>query len=170
MQAYNFETRDFAVSDTGIHLLRSRFNYRTILFSEIKRIIIEKGKVTPNWIGAFILGTAILYGAVDLSLMTIDDFIVGKADAGSAKILVFVILIGCAGGSFIYSSVRRGIILRVSYGNDKSDKFSLKDIILRGQLADLLFMLSSKLDSRLIVKLRKSHTLRRPERPSLPPK
>lgn len=75
MPSYNFETREFAVSDAGIHLLRDRYNYQTIPFSEIKRAVIEKGKETPNWIGATLLGTAMLYAAIDFSLITIDNFL-----------------------------------------------------------------------------------------------
>jgi len=157
MTSYNFETREFAVSDAGIHLLRDRYNYRTIRFSEIRRIVIEKGKETPNWIGAFMLGTAILYAAIDFSMITIDSFVSGNANTGQAKIFVFLLLIGCAGGCFVYSSLQQGVILRVSYGNDKRDRFPLKEIIMQGQFGDLLFLLKSKLDSRLIVKLKKSH-------------
>ena len=78
MSSYNFETNEFAISDTGIHLLRDRYNYRTIRFSQIKQIVIEKGQETPNWIGAFIFGTAIIYAAIDLSIITIDGFMSGK--------------------------------------------------------------------------------------------
>jgi hypothetical protein len=56
-----------------------------IRFSEIKGIVIEKGKETLNWMGAFMLGTAILYGAVDFSLTTIDNFISGNGGADSLK-------------------------------------------------------------------------------------
>ena len=157
MTSYNFEAREFAVSDAGIHLLRDRYNYRTIRFSEIKRIVVGKGKETPNWIGAFMLGTAILYAAVDFSMITIDGFISGNANAGQLKMLVFLLLIGCAGGCFVYSSLQQGVILRISYGNGKRDRFPLREIIMQGQFGDLLFMLDSKLDSRLIVKLKKNH-------------
>ena len=157
MTRYNFETREFAVSDAGIHLLRDRYNYATIRFAEIKRIAIEKGNETPNWIGAFILGTAILYAAVDFSMSSIESFISGNGNTGLVKILVFLLLIGCAGGYFVYSSVQHGIILRISYGIGKRDRFPLRTIVMQGQLDDLLFLLKNKLNSRLIIKLKKSH-------------
>lgn len=160
MASYNFETREFAVSDAGIHLLRDRYNYRTIRFSEIKRIAIEKGQETPNWIGVFILGTAIIFAAVDFSMASIDSFISGSATTGHAKILIFLLLIGCAGSCFVYSSLQKGIILRISYGNGKQDRFPLRVIIMQGRFDDLLFLLRSKMDSRLIVKLKKK---RRPQ-------
>lgn len=155
MTSYNFETREFAVSDAGIHLLRDRYNYRTIRFSEVKRIVIEKGKETPNWIGGFMLGTAILYAAVDFSMMTIDSFISGNGNTRQVQMFVFLLLIGCAGGCFVYSSLQQGVILRISYANGKRDRFPLKEIIMQDRLYDLLFMLKAKLDLRLIVKLKK---------------
>ena len=156
MTSYNFKTREFAVSDVGIHLLRSGYNYQTVPFSHIKQIIIEKGKETPNWIGVFLLGTAILYAAVDFSMISIDNFVYGNAGAGHAKLLVFLLLLGCAGGTFVHSSLRHGVIVRIIYGSGKHDRFPLKEIIDQGKFGDLLFMLQSKLDSRRTVKLKKS--------------
>jgi hypothetical protein len=154
MASYYYETREFAISDAGIHLLRDRYNYRTIRFSDTNRIIIERGKETPNWIGAFLLGTVILYTAVDASMLSIDNFVFGNKSAGYLKILVFLLLFGCAGGCFVYSSVQHGIILRISYGKGKHDRFPLRTIIRQGQFNDLLFLLTSKLDSKLIVRLK----------------
>ena len=155
MSTYNFETREFAVSDAGIHLLRDRYNYRTIRFSEINQITIEKGKETPNWIGAFMLGTAILYAAVDFSMITIYNFISGNVDTRQVHMFVFLLLFGCAGGCFVYSSLQHGVVLRISYKNGKRDKFPLKEIIMQDRFDDLLFILTSKLESRLIVKLKR---------------
>lgn len=59
------------------------------------------------------LGTAILYAAVDFWMTSIDSFVFGNASAGEAKLLVFLLLMGCAGGSFVYSSLQQGIILRI---------------------------------------------------------
>lgn len=136
-------------------MLRERYNYRTIRFSEIKRVVIEKGKETPNWIGAFMLGTAILYAAIDFSMITIDGFIAGNGNTSQLQMVVFLLLIGCAGGCFVYSSLQQGVILRISYANGKRDRFPLNEIIMQDRFDDLLFMLTSKLDSRLIVKLKK---------------
>jgi hypothetical protein len=155
MTSYNFETREFAVSDAGIHLLRDRYNYRTIRFSEIKQIVIGKGKETPNWIGAFMLGTAIIYAAIDFSMITFDGFISGNGNMWQVQMFVFLLLIGCAGGCFVYSSLQQGLILRISYANGKRDRFPLREIIMQDRFDDLLFMLTSKLDSRIIVKLKK---------------
>jgi len=154
MSTYNFETREFAVSDAGIHLLRDRYNYRTIRFSEINQITIEKGKETPNWIGAFMLGTAVIYAAVDFSLMTIDSFISGNGNTRLVQMLVFLLLIGCAGGCFVYSSLQHGVVLRVSYKNRKRDRFPLREIIMQDRFDDLMFMLTSKIGSRIIVRLK----------------
>lgn len=160
MSTYNFETREFAVSDAGIHLLRDRYNYRTIRFSDIRQIVIDQGKETPNWIGAFMLGTAIIYASIDFSMITIDSIVSGNGDASQVRMFVFLLLMGCAGGCFVYSSLQYGVILRVRYANGKRDRFPLKEILMQDRFDDLVFMLTSKLDSKLIVRLKKNSSVK----------
>lgn len=53
---YYFETDQLGISETGIHLLRNRFNYETIEYSSIQEIRIEKGKQIKNWLLVLLLG------------------------------------------------------------------------------------------------------------------
>jgi hypothetical protein len=65
MAYYNFQTEEFGVSESGIHLLRSGFNYKTITLSEIDRIRIERAKEIHNWWLVFIIGSALIgFGGV----------------------------------------------------------------------------------------------------------
>lgn len=57
---YKFETEHFAVSDTGVHLLRSRFNYETIGFETIKAVDIKGGKELKNWRWVLFIGVALI--------------------------------------------------------------------------------------------------------------
>lgn len=68
--------------------------------------------------------------------------------------LVFLLLIGCAGGCFVYSSLQHGVVLRVICKNRKRDRFPLREIIMQDRFDDLLFMLTGKLGSRIIVRLK----------------
>ncbi len=58
MSLYKFETDQFGLSDTGIHLLRSGYNYETIEMTTIDRIQIEKGRQVKNWLLLLIFGLA----------------------------------------------------------------------------------------------------------------
>jgi hypothetical protein len=58
MGLYKFETGQFGISESGIHLLRSGYNYETIAFDTLEEIRIKKGRQISNW------GLALLFGAV----------------------------------------------------------------------------------------------------------
>ncbi|UZR97838.1 hypothetical protein [Chondrinema litorale] len=63
---YIFESDFFAISDQGIHLLRNRYNYKTLDFKEIEQVILEEGKLVNNWIllytiGLIAVGFAVFY-------------------------------------------------------------------------------------------------------------
>lgn len=60
MKIYNFETEQFGISDVGIHLLRSRYNYETYEFKDIDQITVVRGKQVYNWIVLFTLGILFL--------------------------------------------------------------------------------------------------------------
>src|SRR6476620_9493035 len=56
MTDYKFETDQFGLSDTKIHLLRSRFNYGNIELSTVDKIIIDKGRQVNNWFLLLLVG------------------------------------------------------------------------------------------------------------------
>lgn len=102
-----------------------------------------------------------LSAAIDFSIITFDAFNSENGNATQVQIFVFLLVIGCAGGCFVHSSLQEGIILRISYANGKRDRFPLREIIMQGRLDDLLFTLTSKLDSRIIIKLKKNVAAKR---------
>lgn len=53
---YVFKTREFAISDLGFHLLRSGYCHKTVPFSGIKEVQIERGFEIHNWLVILILG------------------------------------------------------------------------------------------------------------------
>jgi hypothetical protein len=56
MSSYKFVTDQFGISETGIHLLRSGFNYETIAFVTIDSLSINKGRQISNWPVALLFG------------------------------------------------------------------------------------------------------------------
>jgi uncharacterized membrane-anchored protein len=103
MTIYYLKTQEFGISSDGIHLLRSGFNYKTIAFSEIMKIKIEKGKELHNWWLVLILGASLVGLGVYLSLGTIKILIQGDLSPRHAR-MILLLLVPVIGGYFIYNS------------------------------------------------------------------
>ena len=56
---YTYEAEKFAVSDNGLHLLRNRFNYETILWNTIESIEVRDGKDLRNWLWVLFVGVVL---------------------------------------------------------------------------------------------------------------
>jgi hypothetical protein len=117
MATYLFETSEFGVSDSGIHLLRSGFNYQTIRWTEINSIKIEKGKELHNWAIILMLGLVIFIVGIYLSIRTIDILIHKDNAVRNAKMILFL-LIPCVGAYSFTTHFRQehfsgSIILRI---------------------------------------------------------
>ena len=82
MDNYYFESREFGVSDKGIHLLRSGFNYETIEFSQVDSLTIGRGKELNNWLAILVIGLALLTAAAYYVLRAFDV-------VGNNEIIVF---------------------------------------------------------------------------------
>ena len=147
MKSYNFHTSEFGISDTGIHLLRSGFNYRTIGFAQIRRIRIEKGKELHNWWMVFIIGAALIGLGVHLSIGTIKMFVEGNVAPRHAR-MIFLLLIPVAGGYFVYNSLQTGLILKIDCSNGDKDMFPLKELIEEKKLAEFKTYLKGRIGPR----------------------
>ena len=53
---YLIESEQFGLSETGFHFLRSRFNYKTLIYSEIDKVEFKRGHSIKNWVVILILG------------------------------------------------------------------------------------------------------------------
>lgn len=56
---YLFQEEYFGLSETGLHLLRNRFEYDSFSFDEIDQVTLKKGKAIKNWMVLLIFGLAI---------------------------------------------------------------------------------------------------------------
>lgn len=56
MSQYQFQSEDFGLSDNGVHLLRSQFNFKTIRYEEVKRATIERSSEIKNAALILLLG------------------------------------------------------------------------------------------------------------------
>lgn len=149
MSKYHFETREFGISDQGIHLLRSRYNYKTIDFNQVAKITIERGKELNNWIAILVLGIALtsfaLYYAVGMfSFLT--DGIRGMVSIQEIVVPVIPFLMGAY---CLYSSTRNGIVMRIRTIEDKHERFPLKELDQRQELAQFQQLLKEKASTKV---------------------
>lgn len=153
MNEYAFETTEFGLSDQGIHLLRSRFNYETISFSDIESVTIEKGKELNNWaailtFGIVLVGIAVFY--ILRALHVIGNQEVNVIYVEQIIIPVIPFLLGCY---CLYSSTRNGTVLRFRTISGKNDKFPLKEIEKKDDLACLQQYLKDRLSTRIRINI-----------------
>lgn len=137
MKHYKFSTREFGISDTGIHLLRSNFNYSTINFKDITSLEIGRGRLIRNWIFVFIFGLSLIV----FSIYYAYGLIVVFNDPGVKRIyleeLMVPFLPALLGGFCIYSSSRKGIVMKIQH-NGKKGSYALEDIIKNNQYDDFV--------------------------------
>ena len=150
MMEYLFQTSEFGVSDTGMHFLRSGFNYQTIGWKEINSMKIEEGKELHNWMIIFLIGVVILVFGIYLSIRTIDILLHKAMAVRNAKMILFL-LIPCVGAYFVYNSLQTSTVLRINYFGGKKYKFSLKEIIREGRLTEFTSFMTKKLSARVNV-------------------
>ena len=132
---YYFQTREFGVSDRGLHLLRSGYNYQTIDFYQIHSAKIQKDYELPNWVIVFVFGTFILFAGVDLLMPLLDSFLY-NLDLQQLRVIVILAIIPLAGAVFVFKSVRRGTVLRIEYGKKKKDRFALNELERQNKMKD----------------------------------
>jgi hypothetical protein len=150
MATYLFETSEFGVSDSGIHLLRSGFNYQTIRWTEINSIKIEKGKELHNWAIILMFGLVIFIVGIYLSIRTIDILIHKDNAVRNAKMILFL-LIPCVGAYFVYNSLQTGTLLRINYSAYKKLMFPLKEIEGKNGLVEFRSLMTEKLGGKIRV-------------------
>jgi hypothetical protein len=144
MVYYLFRTREFGVSDVGIHLLRSSFNYQTIHWDDITSVRIEKGREVRNWGIVFLLGMLILIPGIYLS-MVICYTLMYEEISRSYK-MMFLFFIPFLGANFVYNSLRTGTVLKVNYSQDKYDMFPLREIVRQKKIAEFKALIKTKLN------------------------
>jgi hypothetical protein len=148
MAYYHFQTQEFGMSATGIHLLRSGFNYRTIPFSEIKSIQIIKGKQLRHWWAILIVGLALFAVGASLSIYVIYTIMEGELTRYVARAIT-VLLIPVIGGYFVYNALETGMILKIECINGRKERLPLKELERRKQLQPLTIHLKEWMGSRL---------------------
>lgn len=123
---YKFETDQFGISINSLHLLRNRYNYKTIDFNKIDSIIIKKGNDLKNWLWVLIVGFGLLTFVV-FDLISIYDYFLESNVIQIERLLIplFPFFLG------LYSviiSFRKSTIMIV-HDENKEYYFSLRSLI-----------------------------------------
>ena len=150
MNAYNFETTDFALSDIGIHLLRSRFNYKTIEFEKIENAMIKRGSEINNVFVSLLLGIALAVFAVFQTMYVIGLFKNPSVHQIQAESILLPLLPAFAGFYLIYVATKKSPVLIIKFDGTKK-KLRLKDFRKTNKMNDLKNYLKEKLTHRLLI-------------------
>ncbi len=153
MGTYKFETDQFGITDKGIHLLRSRFNYQTIEFDTVDEIILEKGKQIANWFVAFIIGIVFFFGGSYLIGKVFHTFLfVNTHHVFSPEQILLPILPMFLGAYAIYFSLKVGFVLKISV-KDRTRSLPIEQLKKKNQIGELIhyFNAHEQLKNKLTV-------------------
>ncbi len=133
MKKYLFKTAELGITENGIHLLRSGFNYRTIEWADVRSVRIEKGMLSYNWLAVLCIGLLVISVGIYVGSMI---FHVGTESRQAARLMSGALMILIAGFYFTYSSLERGFLFKITHGNKKEERFPLRELIARQQISE----------------------------------
>lgn len=135
---YSFESNQFALSETGFHFLRSRFNYKTLNYSEIDKVEFKRWYSIKNWLVILILGVFSVSIAI---LWSVNIFFFFEEGIGTIYIeeLVAPLILLIFGLFFIYKSFHKTNTIHI-YFDGKHDFFNLENINNQKDLIDFMIL------------------------------
>jgi hypothetical protein len=148
MNKYEYELNDFALSESGIHLLRNTYNYKTIAFHDIKRARIKRAVEIKNPILSLVVGIALISFSALKCLSLYKDFNDPSLHIIYIESIILPVLPGLIGIYFAYASMKKGLILQVEQGSERY-KLSLKEAQKSKDVGNLKLFLKEKLSSKL---------------------
>ncbi len=149
MNSYQFETSQFGISDQGIHLLRNRFNFQTITFSQVDSLVIEKGRALKHWPIILLLGIGMVAFAVFYSVALVNllsDEFGPKLDIYEVIVPLMPFLLGWV---CIYFSLKMETIMKVGGPQIREKRLSLAELEKAGRLEEFRIYMNGKLGINL---------------------
>jgi hypothetical protein len=147
MTSYDIESTDFALSSDGVHLLRNKFNYKTINFDDIDKATFTKSAETRNVMLALTVGVLLVAFAIYNGIGVYENFHDPLVRHIYIESIVLPILPLLAGSYCIYMAIRKVPLLMI-YTKSEKYKLSLKGIIKSGRMDMLKVYLNQKLGTR----------------------
>jgi hypothetical protein len=142
MSVYKFATNRFGISEDGIHLLRSGYNYKTVLFSELQSVTIGRGRQVSNWLVALLFGAGLVFFGSYVLAHAIyayfmrDDIYIMYVEQFVIPVIPLII-----GFYTVFISLRNGATLKVMV-NSKAMSLPAEELQKQGQLQELIFFLT----------------------------
>jgi hypothetical protein len=149
MTNYDIESKDFSISAQGLHLLRNKFNYKTINFDDVNKAYFARAAETRNVALALIVGILFVAFAIYSAICVYDDFhdpLVYHIHIESIMLPILPLLAGCY---CIYIAVKKVPLLVVEL-KDQKYKLSIADVN-AGRLYALESYLKEKLNTRFYI-------------------
>ena len=150
MRLYRFHTEDFALSDSGIHLFRNRFNFKTILYEDVKSATIGRTAEIKNAALVLLLGLTMVCFAFYQSRWVIGLFDDPQVYHIYVESIVLPVIPGVLGIYCIYIAIRRGPVLILKAGT-RTYRLLLRTIIRNDQAFEMEDYLNAQLGGKLVV-------------------
>jgi hypothetical protein len=147
---YTFETASFGLSDEGVHLLRSGYNYKTLPYPDIRKATLKRGVAIKNWLLVLLLGIGLISFAVYQAAHLYHLFMDPNTHTVFIQSIILPVLPLILGNYCFYVSLKRTTILKMKYRGGKT-KLSLKTIVINNETEQLVAYLQEKLDTRFAI-------------------
>jgi hypothetical protein len=144
MSEYKFRDADFALSEEGLHLLRSGYNYRTISYRNIENVTFRNASAVRSPFWAVLIGLAFVGLSLLQSYRVFQQFQDPTVHQIYVEAIVVVILPSFIGVYLLYVALKKELLLIVTVGKTRR-KLSVKGLRAKGKLAEMEQFLSEKL-------------------------
>lgn len=140
---YTYEAEKFAVSENGLHLLRNRFNYETILWNSIETVEVRNGKDLRNWLWVLFVGVALAGYAIYDIFYILFIFNDPTTHVIHAERLVLPVIPLSLGLYSIFIALRNTRVMVIK-GTTKTYFLSLRYLIKSGQYSEFISFMQKK--------------------------
>ncbi len=149
MDKYDFELTDFALSKTGIHLLRSSFNYKTILYYEVDEVVLKKALETKRPVISIIFGICLISFTFFYVLSLFTNFNDPRVHRIYIESIILPALPFILGLYLLYISVKKEPVLQVVLGKERYI-LRIRELINKNAAVDLKKYLNQKLPNKFV--------------------
>tara|TARA_R110001592_G_scaffold40359_1_gene132586 strand:- start:3061 stop:3492 length:432 start_codon:yes stop_codon:yes gene_type:complete len=126
MANYLFQSRDFGITESGIHLLRNGYNYKSLPFSDISSVEITRGNVLKNRIFLILTGSGMLLFACYHFFRIYVFFNTAVGESFNIEEILIPFFLLTLGAYILYAAIKQELILKVY--TEQQFKFSIKDL------------------------------------------
>ncbi len=139
---YLFEGEHFGISEDSLHLLRSRYSYKTYKLEDVSHIELGTGKLVNNWIVILIIGIGLIGFSLYYAFAVLDFLQNGRGRIYVEEIVVPVLPF-LMGLYCLYAALRSGPVLQVEFSGNTRKNFPLDRVKKEGKLEELVQLLKN---------------------------